>query len=201
MRCVVLENQAVFAELLGGMLHSLGDVVVVLATNRVREAAEACRHHRPELLLLDPEIPGGDAFSVAMQLKHSSPRSRAIILSDSPVPLKIPPELKTFIYSAIDRSGSLGVLRGEIWRFRSESAIAPASSASTSDPADILGPREREMFGLIGRGFRSKEIAGEMNLSKASVDTYRKRIAAKLRSSGADLVRLAALHSRMPLAA
>jgi DNA-binding NarL/FixJ family response regulator len=68
-------------------------------------------------------------------------------------------------------------------------------------PWRVLGPRERELFVLIGRGLRSKEIADAVGLTKASVDTYRKRIATKLCRSGADLVRLAALHGQLPLAA
>jgi hypothetical protein len=38
MRCIVLEGQAVFAEVLGSMLSSLGDVELVLATHEMREA-------------------------------------------------------------------------------------------------------------------------------------------------------------------
>lgn len=200
MRCVVLESQAVFAEVLGSMLSSLGDVELVLATHEMREARAACRAHRPDLILLGSSG-GPDVLADAAQLARVSPRSRAIVLGAG-LPAKVPPSLRAFVYSVIDGGGSLAVLRGEIWRLRSEMRCAPATgSAAPGDPSSVLGPRELVMFRLIGRGLLSKQIADEMNLSKASVDTYRKRIAAKLRTSGAELVRMAALHGQLPLAA
>lgn len=200
MRCVVLESQAVFAEVLGSMLSSLGDVELVLATHEMREARAACRAHRPDLILLGSSG-GPDVLADAAQLARVSPRSRAIVLGAG-LPAKVPPSLRSFVYSVIDGGGSLAVLRGEIWRLRSEMRCATATgSAAPGDPSSVLGPRELVMFRLIGRGMLSKQIADEMNLSKASVDTYRKRIAAKLRTSGAELVRMAALHGQLPLAA
>ena len=201
MRCVVLESQAVFAEVLGSMLSSLGDVELVLATHEMREARAACRAHRPDLILLGSSGAGRNVFADAEQLARVSPRSRAIVLGAG-LPAKVPPSLRAFVYSVIDGGGSLAVLRGEIWHLRSEMRCAPATgSAAPGDPSSVLGPRELIMFRLIGRGMLSKQIADEMNLSKASVDTYRKRIAAKLRTSGAELVRMAALHGQLPLAA
>lgn len=200
MRCVVLESQAVFAEVLGSMLSSLGDVELVLATHEMREARAACRAHRPDLILLGSSG-GPDVLADAAQLARVSPRSRAIVLGAG-LPANVPPSLRAFVYSVIDGGGSLAVLRGEIWRLRSEMRCAPATgSTAPGDPSSVLGPRELVMFRLIGRGMLSKQIADEMNLSKASVDTYRKRIAAKLRTSGAELVRMAALHGQLPLAA
>lgn len=200
MRCVVLESQAVFAEVLGSMLSSLGDVELVLATHEMREARAACRAHRPDLILLGSSG-GPNVLADAAQLARVSPRSRAIVLGAG-LPAKVPPSLRAFVYSVVDGGGSLAVLRGEIWRLRSEMRCAPATgSAAPGDPSSVLGPRELVMFRLIGRGLLSKQIADEMNLSKASVDTYRKRIAAKLRTTGADLVRMAALHGQLPLAA
>lgn len=200
MRCVVLESQAVFAEVLGSMLSSLGDVELVLATHEMREARAACRAHRPDLILLGSS--GGlNVLADAAQLARVSPRSRAIVLGAG-LPAQVPPSLRAFVYSVLDEGGSLAVLRGEIWRLRSEMRCAPATAgAAPGDPSSVLGPRELVMFRLIGRGLLSKQIADEMNLSKASVDTYRKRIAAKLGTSGAELVRMAALHGQLPLAA
>lgn len=200
MRCVVLESQAVFAEVLGSMLSSLGDVELVLATHEMREARAACRAHRPNLILLGSSG-CSNVLADAAQLARVSPQSRAIVLG-ARLPAKVPSSLRAFVYSVIDGGGSLAVLRGEIWRLRSEMRCAPATgSAAPGDPSSVLGPRELVMFRLIGRGMLSKQIADEMNLSKASVDTYRKRIAAKLRTSGAELVRMAALHGQSPLAA
>lgn len=194
MRCVVVEDHVAFADLLGAMLGSLAGVKVVAVVHEVKAAEVACRTHDPELVLLNPEVPGGDAFGLVRRLARGSSAPRTVLLSSSRERMKLPVDVREQVHSVIAREDGFAVLRGEIGRLRTVQAPVVC-------PLRVLGPRERELFGLIGRGLRSKEIADAMGLSKASVDTYRKRIAWKLRSSGADLVRLAALEGQLPLAA
>ena len=195
MRCVVVEDHVVFADLLGAVLGSLTGLEVSAVAHDVKTAEAECRRHRPELLLLNHEVPGGDAFGLVRRLARAVPASRAVVLSRSHRRVVLPPDVRGRVHSVIGRDDGFSVLRAEIGRLRE------ARAAQVVSPLHVLGPRERELFGLIGRGLRSKEIADSMGLTKASVDTYRKRISSKLRSSGADLVRLAALHGQLPLAA
>jgi DNA-binding CsgD family transcriptional regulator len=57
-----------------------------------------------------------------------------------------------------------------------------------------LSLREQEVFLLIGSGKSSRIIASYLNISLLTVESHRKAISRKLGSSGAELVRLAALH-------
>lgn len=45
---------------------------------------------------------------------------------------------------------------------------------------ETLSERERQVFYMLGRGYRCSEIARKFNLSRGSVDTYRKRIFEKM---------------------
>jgi len=59
-----------------------------------------------------------------------------------------------------------------------------------------LSRREREVFGLIGEGRTTHEIAEKLNLATSTVETYRERAKSKLKlSSGSALVRQAVLWS------
>lgn len=51
---------------------------------------------------------------------------------------------------------------------------------SVSDPYAILSDRELEIFSLIGRGFKRKQISEKLNLNVNTVGTYRERIKEKL---------------------
>lgn len=194
MRCAVIENHVLLAELLSGTLDALPGFEVVAVAHELTTAAAVCRRKRPDLLLLNPAVPGGDVFALLRGLARVSPASRAVLVSAARTRIRVPADVRAQVHSVIAREDGFAVLRGEIERLRD--AQEPPLC-----PLRVLGPRERELFALIGRGLRSKEIADEMNLSKASVDTYRKRIASKLRTSGADLVRLAALQGQLPMAA
>lgn len=50
------------------------------------------------------------------------------------------------------------------------------------------------MYALIGRGCTNKEIAQQLDLSIATVETHRKAIARQLGCSGAELVHHASVH-------
>ena len=68
------------------------------------------------------------------------------------------------------------------------------STTVASDlPLDLLNPREHRLFVALGKGKLNKQIAEELGLSVATVETYRKSISAKLGLSGSELVRAAVL--------
>jgi DNA-binding NarL/FixJ family response regulator len=56
------------------------------------------------------------------------------------------------------------------------------SSDTSSDPSNVLSPREREVAVLIARGFGNKEIARELRLSHGTVKQHVHSILQKLRS-------------------
>jgi DNA-binding NarL/FixJ family response regulator len=58
-------------------------------------------------------------------------------------------------------------------------AIGGNGDAETS-PIESLSDREIEIFGMIGRGQTTRQIAGELHLSVKTVETHRENIKAKL---------------------
>ena len=63
-------------------------------------------------------------------------------------------------------------------------------------PAVSLSPRESEILDLLGQGLSNKQIAARAFISLQTVETHRKRIAAKLGVRGSELVRLATLRAQ-----
>lgn len=51
----------------------------------------------------------------------------------------------------------------------------------------------------MGQGLKTAEIAERLGISRNTVETHRKNLAAKLNASGAELVRLAAIHNQTSL--
>ena len=74
------------------------------------------------------------------------------------------------------------------------SAFGAAVKEQSASPVTALGNRELEVFQFIGQGKGTREIAGLLNLSVKTVETYRERLKKKLNlSSGPDLARQAVL--------
>ena len=72
------------------------------------------------------------------------------------------------------------------------SAFGQPAKENSDSPIANMGNRELEVFQFIGQGKGTKEIAGLLNLSVKTIETYRERLKKKLHSSSSpDLVRRA----------
>lgn len=70
---VVVDDEPIARRRLARLLAAIGGVQVVAEAGDVTEAVEAVRLHRPDLLLLDIRMPGGDGFDVVDALRDAPP--------------------------------------------------------------------------------------------------------------------------------
>ena len=170
-------------------LESTGEVEVVAVAATAQEGRSACLERRPDLLLLDLALPDGDGLKVAAALAKSHPDSRTIIVSAHAEAFRCPPALRKHIFAVIEKNQSIGGVMKEIANLQARMGIA------TEAPAVPLSRRESEILDLLGQGLSNKQIAAAAFISPQTVETHRKRIAAKLGVRGSELVRLAALRA------
>ena len=77
------------------------------------------------------------------------------------------------------------VLKGDVYlsEAMTKQMLARMSGGQANkgtSPAELLSDRELEVFELLGRGFRTKEIASQLHLSDKTIQTYREHIKEKL---------------------
>lgn len=190
LRCVIVEDHQMFRELLGVLIEAEDLVEVAAAANSAREGIEACELHRPDILLLDLALPDRNGLAVARALAKCHPAARTIIVSGEADTFQCPADLKSHIYSIVDKTRAYSVLRTEIGNLVRELA---GDGASPPDETRALSPREMEIYRLVGFGLTSKEIAARLFLSLQTVETHRRKIAAKLGMSASSIVQRAAL--------
>lgn len=83
------------------------------------------------------------------------------------------------------------ILKGEIYVSRKVAEkmlrkLVDGSSGAASSAIDCLSDRELEVFGLIGQGFGTRQIAEKLHLSVKTIDTYRAHLKTKLKLANAD---------------
>lgn len=191
-RCLIVEDEVMFAQMLAGMLRGIPGLTVSGIAHTREEGIRAGAEFNPDLLVLDLALPDGNGVEVAREAARRNPKSRSIILSGQASTFVLPAGLRNHIHAVVEKTKAYAVLQREVMQF-----LAARSGASASgDPEASLSPREREVFRELGHGLMNKQIAARLGISVATVGIHRKRIAAKLKARGSELVRLASLHHR-----
>ena len=188
LRCVVVEDQVMFLELLVAMLRTKPGVEVVATAQGVDGAITTCRQHQPDLLILDLALPDGDGLAVIEALCNEEEPPRVIVLSGQASSFVCPQGLRPLVQAVVDKTRAFNDLNAEIRRLHPVAADDGAPGGQGS-----LTLREREVFALIGQGYTNRAIAAALGLSLRTVETHRKNVNQKLRAKGGELVRLAAL--------
>ena len=191
-RCLIVEDEIMFSQMLAGMLRGIPGLEVAGIAHSREDALRACRELKPDLLVLDLALPDGEGIDVARALARTNPRSHTIILSGQAATFVLPAGLRTHIHAVVDKTKAYSVLQREVLQLLAASSEAPAQA----DPEAVLSSRELQVFRELGLGLMNKQIAARLGISTATVAIHRKRIANKLGTRGLELVRLATLHHR-----
>jgi DNA-binding NarL/FixJ family response regulator len=192
LRCLVVEDQLMFRQMLVNMLLTVRGLEVAGVARTAAEAVAACEELEPDLLLLDIALPDGSGLKAARRLAKIKPAAHVLILSGEASTFVCPKELRQQIHAVVDKTQAFDELAAEI------RALIPSTrttaSMQTRDAADvraILTPKEFEIFALMGRGMLSKEIAAILDISSHTVQAHRKTIAVKLGTTGHELLQQA----------
>lgn len=189
-----------FLQLLVGMLRTVPGIQLATVAQGRREAILACRSLPVDLLILDLMLPDGDGLTVLREIAARRPGVECIVLSSAASEFSCPQSLLKHIRAIVDKTQTYERLSAAIQDVvRDHGVHVPRERAGSADPREILRPREFEVFELIGQGLKTNEIGMRLGISQNTVETHRKNIASKLKASGAELVRIAAIYNQTSL--
>jgi DNA-binding NarL/FixJ family response regulator len=195
-RVLVADDQALVRAGFRKILEADAGIEVVGEAADGLEAVDRARELEPDVVLMDIRMPGLDGIAATRQLAAEMKEGpRVLVLTTfgleeyvyealragaSGFLLKdVPPEQLLDAVHVLARGDALldpSITRSVIEEFASKPAVRPELAGRLEE----LTPRERDVFGLVARGFSNAEIAGELVVSDGTVKTHVAHLLLKL---------------------
>jgi two-component system response regulator NreC len=202
-KVVIADDHAVVRAGLRMLLDAVEGLQIVAEAGDVPTAMQVIRAHRPDVAVLDLNMPGGSGLEAIPLLRQSTPETAIVVLTMQDDPAFARQALQTGASGFVLKEAADDELleavraaaRGETYLNPRLGARLAAQPASPSGPPDDLSARELDVLRLIALGHTNAEIAGLLFLSVRTVETHRAHIHQKTRcSTRAELVRYALGH-------
>jgi two-component system response regulator DesR len=173
-RVLLAEDQTMVRGALAALLALAGDIEVVAEASRGDEVVPRALAAKPDVALLDIEMPGGDGLAAAAALHEQLPSCHVLMLTTFGRP--------GYLRRALE-SGAAGFLLKDAPPAELASAVRRAAAgqrvvdpdlalSALSEGASPLTEREREVLAAARHGASVAEIAARLALSEGTVGNY-----------------------------
>ncbi|MGB2840601.1 MAG: response regulator transcription factor [Actinomycetes bacterium] len=174
-----------------------GQVEIVGEAEDVDSAVAVVLRTRPDVVLLDVHLPGGNGPEVIKQVGEQAPDTRFLALSVSDAAEDVIATIRAGARGYVTKSISGPDLADAVRQVAAGDAVfsprlagfvldAFAGSvevAEIDEELDRLTPRERDVMRLIARGYTYREAASELFLSIKTIETHVSSVLRKLQLS------------------
>jgi DNA-binding NarL/FixJ family response regulator len=195
-RVVLADDHDAFVEGLGMVLSAEDDLEVVALAGDGASTLQAVQTHRPDVLVVDTEMPGPAVTELVRLVGQAQPATRVLLLAEGagpPAAGRPGPGDPAGMSRAATSRELAEAIRAVAAGFRVITAGPPAPPAAPAEPAgeperDVhaelllrtLSERERQVLALLGRGYANRRIAEICNLSLNTVRTHVQNVLVKL---------------------
>jgi DNA-binding NarL/FixJ family response regulator len=188
-RIVIAGDEPVLVDGLQGLMNRRGDIRVLGSGRTIDEALRAVRDLRPDVLLTDYRIPGGDGAALIRAVLADLPETKVIVLIDTAAPGAAVRCVSAGCSGVVAKTAAVDDVARAIRRVHDgEVVIAPEMLPqvvaglrhdSQHVGADITR-RELELLGHLARGLSLPDIASAMSISMNTARNHTQRVIEKL---------------------
>ena len=204
---LIADDHPMVRDGLRAMLSTQPDLQVIGEAVNGTEAVRLAEHLKPDVILLDLEMPELDGVAVLTQIRAADPQARVIIVTAYDADERI---VQAVVAGA---QGYLlkGAPREEIFRairvvHEGGSLLQPIVASklmrhmSRQEKTDRLTPRELEVLHLLAQGKSNKQIAAELVISERTTKFHVSSILSKLGAANrTEAVKIAVQHDLVHL--
>lgn len=194
---VLADDHTVVRRALRVLLEEEPGFEVVAEADEADAAIRYLRGHKPDVLILDLNMPGRPSLEAIPDMQEASPETKIVVLTMQKEPAFARQALQLGVLGYVLKEAADDELvqavrsaaGGETYL---QPALGAKLAAEPERPANDLSERETDVLRLIAFGHTNAEIAEQLYISVRTVETHRAHIQQKLGvSSRAELVRCA----------
>lgn len=192
-RVLLVDDHPTFREGLKSLIEHEGSLIVCAEADSERGAIKALEGKALDMMIVDLNLGNDSGLKLIQRVRLAYPQLRILVVSmydesmygerainagaDGYICKQDEPEKLT---TAIERvsKGERYTSRGLADRLAEQKASG--CGAAAADPVEILTARELQVFGLIGNGYSTKEIAAKLHVSPKTIDAHRDHIKSKI---------------------
>ncbi|MFJ8475040.1 response regulator [Kitasatospora sp. NPDC094011] len=181
-RVLLADDEHLIRGALAALLSLEDDIEVVAQAGSGPEALAMAGAHRPDIAVLDLQMPGKDGIEVATELRRLLPDCRCMIVTGHGRPGYLKRALEVGVRGFLPKTVSAADLAGIIRTVRSGGRyVDPELAADAISAGETpLTPRETDVLELAADGTPIAEIAERAALSQGTVRNYLSSAATKL---------------------
>jgi DNA-binding NarL/FixJ family response regulator len=193
LRILLVDDDSFMLEVIGKLLRQSDRYTVVAEAGDVRTALSACEAQRPDVVLLDINLPDESGVAAVQKFRRVCPEARILLCTAEATDERIIDALRSGAHGFVEKTNRWQdfiiaierVAAGEHYLCaRSTAAFVRFSQEDSTAKAQKeiarLTPRETEVLKLVSRGDASKEVASKLGVSVGTVDVHRANVMKKL---------------------
>lgn len=182
-RILTVDDHPLLRKGIAALVNAESDMKLIAEASNGREAIEEFRLHRPDVTLMDIQMPGLNGTEAINRIQNEFPDARIIVLTTYTGDVQV--------LRALKAGARAYILKGHVHRELLET-IRAVHAGKKRIPLDIaaqlaehaaddeLTPREIDVLRLIAAGNANKQIADQLSIGEATVKSHVTNILSKL---------------------
>lgn len=192
-RIFIADDHTIVRSGVQALLETIDDLTVVGEAADGQQAVQRALHLRPNVILMDLEMPILDGIGAIGQIMAQWPEARILVLTSFATDDRVFPAVKAGALGYLLKDSGPEALvdairqvhRGESWLHPKIARklmleLSRPASASQLPTADPLTPREVDVLQLVAQGLGNQEIADKLVIGEATVRSHVSNILSKL---------------------
>jgi DNA-binding NarL/FixJ family response regulator len=182
-RILSVDDHPLFRNGIAALLATQPDMCLVAEASNGREAIQQFRAHRPDVTLMDLQMPEMNGLEALMAIRGEFPEARVIMLTtysgDVQVMRSMQVGARAYLIKSLLDKELLGTIRAV---HSGKKALSAEASYELAEHAtdEALTPAEVEVLRLIAAGNANKQIAAQLSVTEETVKGRVKNILSKL---------------------